>query len=128
LSVLTQEEVMHGPPMYFTQDWNAARDSVQRLAALDPFIAATGHGPPMFGRKLLRALSWLADEFDRAAIPDDGRYVREPARADERGTYYVPPPVFDPTQVALMGAMALGVGAVAYSLLSTSPRKRSRHR
>jgi glyoxylase-like metal-dependent hydrolase (beta-lactamase superfamily II) len=116
-SVLTQEEVMHGPPMYFTQDWNAARESVQRLAALDPFIAATGHGPPMFGKKLLRALSWLADEFDRAAVPQDGRYVREPAVADETGTRYVPPPVFDPTQAAFMAAMGLAAAGIVRSLL-----------
>jgi glyoxylase-like metal-dependent hydrolase (beta-lactamase superfamily II) len=113
-SVMTQEEVMHGPPMYFTQDWNAARESVQRLAALDPFIAATGHGPPMFGKKLLRALSWLANEFDRAAIPHDGRYVREPARFNENGPQYVPPPIFNPTQAAVMAGMGLAViGAVA---------------
>ena len=27
---------LHVPPMYYTKDWTASRDSVRRLAALDP--------------------------------------------------------------------------------------------
>ena len=36
----------HGPPAYFTPDWVSARSSVERLAALEPWRVATGHGPP----------------------------------------------------------------------------------
>ncbi|HEY0420959.1 MAG TPA: MBL fold metallo-hydrolase, partial [Acetobacteraceae bacterium] len=43
-AVATQQPELHGPPMYFTHDWDAARASVQRLAALEPEIAVTGHG------------------------------------------------------------------------------------
>src|SRR5207248_1111374 len=79
----------HGPPMYFTQDWEAARRSVQKLAALDPDIAATGHGPAMRGERLRLALNWLADHFDELARPYHGRDAREPAGAgageDARG-------------------------------------------
>ena len=123
LSVMMQEKQMHGPPMYFTQDWISAAASVRELALLDPRIAATGHGPIMRGQELRVALSWLADEFEVAAVPDDGRYVREPARADERGTYYVPPPVFDPVTYAMIGGAVLGAGALLYKLLR--PNRRS---
>jgi glyoxylase-like metal-dependent hydrolase (beta-lactamase superfamily II) len=119
-SVLTQEEVMHGPPWYFTQDWNAARESVRRLAELDPEIAVTGHGPAMRGERLQMALNWLDDHFDETGMPRDGRYVREPARADERGTYYIPPPVPDATTKLLIAAAAIGAGALLMKLFAPS--------
>jgi hypothetical protein len=37
------------------------------------------------------ALHALARNFDEVARPEQGRYVSEPALADERGTIYVPP-------------------------------------
>lgn len=66
---------MHGPPAYFTPDWEAARRSIERLAALQPSIAATGHGVPMGGERLTRGLEKLVREFDKVAVPDQGRYV-----------------------------------------------------
>ena len=33
LAVASQRPELHGPPAYFTTDWDAARDSVERLAA-----------------------------------------------------------------------------------------------
>lgn len=124
MSPLMDEEVMHGPPMYFTQDWSAARQSVQKLADLDPFIAATGHGPPMFGKRLLQALSWLADDFDRAALPHQGRYVRQAVVADQRGTQFVPPPVYDAKQALLVAGMVAGAAALASYALRPTRRKR----
>ena len=41
---------------------------------------------------MLQALQTLARDFDRLAVPSQGRYVDEPARADESGTTYVPLP------------------------------------
>jgi hypothetical protein len=76
-AVVTQEQEIHGPPAYFTPDWEAARRSVERLAALQPSIAATGHGTPMGGEELTRGLEKLVREFDQVAIPDQGRYVPE---------------------------------------------------
>ena len=76
-AVVTQEQEVHGPPAYFTPDWEAARRSVERLAALQPSIAATGHGTPMGGEELTRGLEKLVREFDEIAIPDHGRYVPE---------------------------------------------------
>lgn len=78
-SVLTQRPEMQGPPMYYTQDWGEARASVQKLAALEPERAVTGHGIAMEGPDLRAALHTLADSFDRYAVPEQGRYVKEPA-------------------------------------------------
>lgn len=73
--VAMQKQGIHGPPAYFTPDWEAARHSVEQLAALKPEIAATGHGVPMRGQELRRGLEKLAAEFDSIAVPDHGRYV-----------------------------------------------------
>jgi glyoxylase-like metal-dependent hydrolase (beta-lactamase superfamily II) len=74
-AVATQEQEVHGPPAYFTPDWQAARRSVERLAQLRPAIAATGHGTPMRGEALSRGLETLVANFDEIAVPDQGRYV-----------------------------------------------------
>ena len=76
-AVATQKEEVHGPPQYFTPDWEAARLSVRRLADLRPTLAATGHGVPMAGQELLTQLDDLAANFDLLAIPDHGKYVTE---------------------------------------------------
>jgi glyoxylase-like metal-dependent hydrolase (beta-lactamase superfamily II) len=77
-AVATQRPELHGPPAYFTTDWDAARDSVQRLAALHPAFIAPGHGQPVAGGDTTRSLDELADRFDEVARPEHGRYVREP--------------------------------------------------
>lgn len=79
-AVATQEPELHGPPMYLTVDWVAARDSVRALAALKPERVITGHGRPLQGTELRRALDTLALEFDRVAVPEHGRYVMDPTR------------------------------------------------
>lgn len=76
LSVLMQAEELHGPPAYFTTDWQAAWESVKRLAALQPDVAYPGHGRPVSGEFLRKGLETLAREFDRVAIPEHGRYVQ----------------------------------------------------
>ena len=48
---------------------------MQKLVALKPAVAVTGHGHPMSGEELLTGLEKLAKEFDTVAIPDYGRYV-----------------------------------------------------
>jgi glyoxylase-like metal-dependent hydrolase (beta-lactamase superfamily II) len=68
-AVLVQRPELHGPPRYYTPDWKAARDSVRRLAALEPELAVTGHGPPMQGPALRVSLNRLADQFERVAVP-----------------------------------------------------------
>jgi glyoxylase-like metal-dependent hydrolase (beta-lactamase superfamily II) len=78
-AVLTQEPEIHGPPAYFTPDWDSARSSVMRLASLEPEIVVTGHGRPMRGVVMREELHRLARDFDQIAVPDHGRYVREAA-------------------------------------------------
>lgn len=73
--VLTQEQEISGPPRYFTTDWEAAWNSVKILHSLEPSLAVTGHGLPMFGEDLRLNLTMLVEEFDTIAIPDYGRYV-----------------------------------------------------
>ncbi len=86
-AVAAQKPEMHGPPMYFTQDWEAARVSVQRLAALEPELVVTGHGPAMQGPEMRAALQLLARDFETIAVPEEGRYVRHPATAKAGDAY-----------------------------------------
>ena len=88
-AVATQKPEMHGPPMYFTSDWQSAKTSVEMLAALEPEIAVTGHGRAMRGAEMRTALHTLAQNFDSIAVPAQGRYVLHPARAED-GSAYVP--------------------------------------
>jgi glyoxylase-like metal-dependent hydrolase (beta-lactamase superfamily II) len=74
-SVLTQEQEISGPPRYLTPDWESARTSVQKLVALQPSYAITGHGIPMAEGTLRENLRKLVDEFDDIAIPDYGKYI-----------------------------------------------------
>lgn len=89
-AALTQESEIHGPPMYYTTDWDAARRSVQTLAQLQPELAVTGHGRPLRGPQLRSGLDKLAREFDSIAVPEGGRYVRKPARAEDGSAYRAP--------------------------------------
>ncbi|MCM3760323.1 MBL fold metallo-hydrolase [Alkalihalobacillus oceani] len=73
--VLTQTIEISGPPRYLTTDWPAAWESVRKLAALEPSVAVTGHGLPMFGADLRDQLGQLVEHFAERAIPDHGRYV-----------------------------------------------------
>lgn len=75
LAVARQLQEVHGPPAYFTTDWDAARLSVETLADLRPRVAATGHGTPMRDTALAEGLTRLATDFDRVAVPHHGRYV-----------------------------------------------------
>ena len=113
LGTLTEHPEIDGPPKYFTIDWDAARQSVRRLSALEPEVALFGHGLPLVGHRLRVELDRLAREFDEIAIPAHGRYVNAPAFADEGGVLVVPPPVSDPvTKIAAGMALAAVAGAI----------------
>jgi glyoxylase-like metal-dependent hydrolase (beta-lactamase superfamily II) len=73
--VIMQKPELHGPPAYFTTDWQAAWDSVKKLAKLRPSVAVTGHGQPMHGEQLADGLEELARNFGRTEIPEHSRYV-----------------------------------------------------
>lgn len=74
-AVATQKTELQGPPMYFTPDWEAARDSVRHLASLEPELVITGHGRALQGAEMRHALHTLARDFDGIAVPNEGRYV-----------------------------------------------------
>jgi glyoxylase-like metal-dependent hydrolase (beta-lactamase superfamily II) len=112
-NVMTQREVVWRPPAYYTSDWKAAAESVRTLAALEPEIAATGHGHPLKGAGMRVDLHELAARFDEIR-PHRGRYVHQPAIADQRGVVYVPPAVGPSrTAIAVGAAVAVGVGLMA---------------
>lgn len=79
-AVAVQTPEMHGPPAYFTTEWDKAKASVQALADLAPEMIVSGHGAPMAGLRMQAALRRLAAEFDDLAVPHAGRYARRPVR------------------------------------------------
>ncbi len=116
--LMTQLREFRNPPVYLTQDWEAARRSVERLAKLRPNMVATGHGLPVGG-------NWVPDELERFAAnftpPDHGRYVNTPVRADEYGILYVPPAPPDPMPMYAAGA---GLAAAAGLLMFAASRRK----
>ena len=86
-AVATQESELHGPPKYLTVDWAAARASVRTLAALRPELVVTGHGRPLRGSDMRRALDTLAQDIDGVAVPEHGRYVTAPHHVGDESTY-----------------------------------------
>lgn len=75
LAIMQQKPELHGPPAYYTSDWDAARVSVEKLAGLRPLVVAPGHGQPMAGGDLPERLDQFAADFDRIARPKHGRYA-----------------------------------------------------
>lgn len=113
-AVIAQRAEMHGPPAYYTQDWQAAAASARKLAALEPEVLATGHGVSMRGAPMRQALHYLADHFEEVEVPEYGRYAKEPAITDEHGIVRLPPDPFPKVAAGLaLAAVAVGVAAQA---------------
>jgi glyoxylase-like metal-dependent hydrolase (beta-lactamase superfamily II) len=74
-AVAVQRPELHGPPKYYTPDWESAAYSVRELAALEPEVVITGHGQAMQGPEMRDALNLLARDFERIAVPEHGKYV-----------------------------------------------------
>ncbi len=70
-AALAQQPELHGPPAYFTSDWAAAQDSVERLSSLDVAVVAPGHGKPLSGPNLNAEVRELATRFRAIAVPDN---------------------------------------------------------
>jgi glyoxylase-like metal-dependent hydrolase (beta-lactamase superfamily II) len=77
-----QTPELHGPPAYYTPDWDSARASVEALARLSPRTIAPGHGLPMAGEEVPNQLQELATHFDQIARPEHGKYVHKTAGAE----------------------------------------------
>lgn len=119
-SVITQKKQLSGPPKYFTSDWGAAGQSVSKLAELHPAIAATGHGQPMQGQELELGLQKLTENFEKMAVPVQGRYVNEPAVANRNGVKYIPPRPFNPALTASIFAITALTAYAIYNRVKSS--------
>ena len=116
VAAFTQRAEIHGPPMYFTPDWDRARASVKHLADYAPTAAITGHGPPLRGDRLQYGLRSLAEHFDAWARPVRGRYRDRAAVTDGSGVVELPPSQVSTRTVVLAG-LALGAAmAIATSM------------
>jgi glyoxylase-like metal-dependent hydrolase (beta-lactamase superfamily II) len=106
----------------FNYDWEAARQSVQRLADLNPKSIGCGHGPVITGPAAAAGLRELADNYP---VPPQGRYVAEPARTDASGVEYLPPKPVDglPRQAAVLG---IGLLAASAAWFFTGGRRASK--
>jgi glyoxylase-like metal-dependent hydrolase (beta-lactamase superfamily II) len=110
--IATQKKELSRPPSPFTYNWDQARISVQRIAALRPRVLVCGHGEAMDEPTLADDLDAFAATF---APPSQGRYVEVSARADEDGVVYEPPAPADrlPKVVAgLVAGIFLAAGVV----------------
>ena len=122
LDFLTKKPELARAPSPLTPDWTAARHSIELLASLRPFTVACGHGIPMSGPEVADALQAFAEDF---SSPLHGRYVPEPAVANENGLVFVPPPAPDPLpKVAAGVGLAALVGAGIYA--AAGRRKRDK--
>jgi glyoxylase-like metal-dependent hydrolase (beta-lactamase superfamily II) len=121
LAVATQRRELHGPPAYFTIDWDAARESVWHLASLQPDVLATGHGVPLRGAAMRHALHLTAAHFDERERPKYGRYAKTPAAMMPDGEFRLPR---DPFPLVL-GAIA-AAGALIYVSGPLRPRNTRR--
>jgi glyoxylase-like metal-dependent hydrolase (beta-lactamase superfamily II) len=96
----------------FNCDWDATLASVKILAHLHPNVVGCGHGIPISDPDLPARMARFAERF---RAPRNGRYVRQPARADENGVVSLPRAPFDPVPFAtaaslIVGGIALGAG------------------
>ena len=118
-AVMTQRRELHGPPAFFTPDWDRARDSFRALARLSPHLIVSGHGQPCDGAEVRDELTILANDFDRLERPAFGRYAKQPAIADESGIVMLPP---DPLPAVLAGVAAMtAAGALVWVVSRRQP-------
>jgi len=107
---LAQPRLLAGPPAYFTIDWDKAERSVATLASLRPAILAAGHGDPITNDTLTADFAALARDFNQRARPTHGRYVVQPAFADEESSL----PAAVRSRRARWGALS-GVAAATFA-------------
>jgi glyoxylase-like metal-dependent hydrolase (beta-lactamase superfamily II) len=118
------DQHVSGPPKYFTCNWASAKQSIHKLDALRPEVAATGHGKPMQGEELRAELSKLANHFDEIAIPAEGRYVNEPAVTNEQGVVFLPPATDKLSAVIKAIGVTLAIASVGLLIFQQVQKKR----
>jgi len=117
---LSREREFSRPSPPFTFDWNIARESIEKLADLEPGVVAAGHGLAMTGEQVAYRLREFSASF---TPPRRGRYVASPPVAGEDGVEGLPPPVLDPYG---RGAGALAGLFVAWLIILALARRRRR--
>lgn len=112
VDIATKRPQISVPPPPFTCDWAAARNSVARLAALNPSAIGCGHGRPMTGASVPAELRAFSASF---TPPAQGRYIGSPAVTDLGGIVSLPPPAPDlfPVQAAVLVAVLAGGHALS---------------
>jgi glyoxylase-like metal-dependent hydrolase (beta-lactamase superfamily II) len=70
-AAITQPPELHGPPAYFTSNWDSARRSVQLLSRLHAVVVAPGHGQPLSGAILPEKLRQLSEHFEEVTVPQN---------------------------------------------------------
>jgi glyoxylase-like metal-dependent hydrolase (beta-lactamase superfamily II) len=124
ICALTHAKHLSGPPKYFTCNWASAKQSVLKLSVLNPEVAATGHGKPMRGDELRTELYNLYSQFDTLAVPNEGRYVNEPAVTNENGVVYLPPATEKMNTVVRVVGVTLAIASIALLIYQQSRKKK----
>jgi glyoxylase-like metal-dependent hydrolase (beta-lactamase superfamily II) len=111
IQMLLEDQELRWPPLPFTIDWVAARQSVERLADLWPAVIAAGHGWPMHHPHVAGDLRSFAANF---APPAHGRYIARPAIADATGVVDLPPRPPDPLPKWIAALSIAAAGMLLY--------------
>jgi glyoxylase-like metal-dependent hydrolase (beta-lactamase superfamily II) len=72
-AAIAQPPELHGPPAYFTSNWNQATLSIRRLALLHPRILVPGHGKPLAGTEVEQKFATFANNFAHDHASADAR-------------------------------------------------------
>ncbi|MFB1050424.1 MBL fold metallo-hydrolase [Paraliobacillus sp. JSM ZJ581] len=62
---------VYGPPAFFTDNWDIAKQTIAHIIKLRPKLLLAGHGLPMEGDLLDKGLKHLFDNFEQIAIPSN---------------------------------------------------------
>ncbi len=119
VAAMTQKPMLSGPPPYATYNWAHARQSARALSELEPYFVCAGHGVPLRGSHISGELRRFARSFP---VPLRGRYVHTPARFNREGVTFVPPGPVDYVKYVLLGAAAMGAGAMLYMMFGRRRR------
>ena len=121
VGVLIGRQGVFGPPRYSTWDWVAAQHSIAALAALEPRILATGHGP-VLAKNAAQALHGLAAGHKAPARWRQGLFAG--VDYSTRGRYRPPPRLYQRLQKRLGPFLiSLGIGPKQVIVLEVPGRR-----